>query len=206
MLDTSSFAEGLLLGLGLFTSIGPKDTFVIKRALSGQHLIVLAMVCAGSDALLIVLGSAGLAALLARSPLFLSLSLWGGIAYLLCLGGLALRAAITGSKPAETVEVKLRYTARQTLYSSAAISLLNPYAWMDTVLVIGAIAASKDAGLRISFMLGTISASLIWFFFLTYFSHACRWLFTRKSAWRALDGLVACMMLSMALHLAATRF
>ncbi|MCA3827752.1 MAG: LysE family transporter, partial [Burkholderia sp.] len=66
MLDTSAFIEGLLLGAGLFTSVGPKDAFVIKRSISSPHLLSIALVCAGSDALLIALGAQGLSSLLSR--------------------------------------------------------------------------------------------------------------------------------------------
>ncbi|WP_233409952.1 MULTISPECIES: hypothetical protein [Burkholderia] len=57
MLDTSAFLEGLLLGAGLFTSVGPKDAFVIERSISRSHLLSISLVCAGSGALLIELGA-----------------------------------------------------------------------------------------------------------------------------------------------------
>ncbi|WP_272148353.1 hypothetical protein [Burkholderia cepacia] len=43
MLDTSAFLEGPLLGAGLFTSVGPKDAFVIKRSISSHHLFAIAV-------------------------------------------------------------------------------------------------------------------------------------------------------------------
>ncbi|WP_321930068.1 LysE family transporter [Burkholderia cenocepacia] len=79
MLDTSAFLEGLLLGAGLFTSVGPKDAFVIKRSLSSPHLLSIALVCAGSDAFLIVLGTHGLSALLSRHAAVVAAALWARI-------------------------------------------------------------------------------------------------------------------------------
>ncbi|ALS61145.1 LysE/ArgO family amino acid transporter [Pandoraea norimbergensis] len=206
MSDTSVFTEGLLLGLGLFTSVGPKDAFVIRRSVTGQHLLLIVLICAGSDALLIALGTGGLAALLTRTPIVLSLALWGGIGYLVCHGLLALRSAVRGKHNAEDGGGSQRYSLRQTLLGTAAVSLLNPYAWVDTVLVIGAITASKSADARWPFTVGAVAASFAWFFFLTYVSYACRWLFSRSIAWRALDGFVAVMMFGIAAHLATGHF
>ncbi len=98
MLDTSAFLEGLLLGAGLFTSVGPKDAFVIKRSLSSPHLLSIALVCAGSDALLIVLGAHGLSALLSRHAAVVAAALWAGIAYLAGYGLLALRSALANPR------------------------------------------------------------------------------------------------------------
>jgi L-lysine exporter family protein LysE/ArgO len=204
MLDTSSFVEGLLLGLGLFTSVGPKDAFVIRRSITGQHLLLVVMVCGGSDAVLIALGTGGLAALLTRNPIILTVSLWGGIAYLVCHGLLALRAAIRGKHEAATADIKHRYSFMQTLLATTAVSLLNPYAWVDTVLVLGAINGGKSADARWPFALGAVAASFSWFLILTYISYSCRWLFSRGIAWRTLDGFVAVMMLGIAARLATS--
>ncbi|PCE27493.1 lysine transporter LysE [Paraburkholderia acidicola] len=205
MFDTSAFIEGLLLGAGLFTSVGPKDAFVIRRSLGGQHLPLIVAVCAGSDALLIALGAGGFSALLTRHPLLLSVALWGGIGYLVCHGLLALRAAVAGQHHAGGGDVLPRNTFLQTLIATAVVSLLNPYAWVDTVLVVGSIAASKSGDARWPFMLGAIAASFVWFSGLTNFSRAFRRLFTRAMAWRALDAFVALMMFGMAAHLATAR-
>ncbi|MCM3465871.1 LysE family transporter, partial [Bacillus licheniformis] len=69
----------------------PKDAFVIKRSLSSPHLLSIALVCAGSDALLIVLGAHGLSALLSRHAAVVAAALWAGIAYLAGYGLLAFR-------------------------------------------------------------------------------------------------------------------
>ncbi len=202
MFDNSTFVAGLLLGLGLFTSVGPKDAFVIRRSVTGQHLILVVLVCAGSDALLIALGTGGLAALLTRTPIVLAVSLWGGVAYLLGHGLLALRAAIGGVQKSDDSESTPGNSFRRTLFATVAVSLLNPYAWVDTVLVFGAINASKSADARWPFALGAVAASFAWFTILTYGSYAFRGLFSRGVAWRMLDGFVAVMMLGIAAQLA----
>ncbi|CAB3758070.1 lysine transporter LysE [Burkholderia sp. MSh2] len=204
MLDTSAFIEGLLLGAGLFTSVGPKDAFVIKRSLSSPHLLSIALVCAGGDALLIALGAHGLSSLLSRHPGVVSAALWAGIAYLAGFGLHALRAAILRRQPAhvEGPRAGSEPTLARTLLATAAVSLLNPYAWIDTVLLLGTVIASHPPAARAPFAIGATTASLAWFLMLAYGARACRAWFARALAWRVLDFFVAAMMLGFAARFA----
>ncbi|TCW86587.1 lysine transporter LysE [Burkholderia sp. SRS-46] len=204
MLDTSAFLEGLLLGAGLFTSVGPKDAFVIKRSISGTHLLVIAVVCAGSDALLIALGAHGLTSVLARHPDVVSAALWAGIAYLAGYGLLALRSAIRRRQPGHVDGAAHggSPTLLRTLLATAAVSLLNPYAWIDTVLLLGSVIANHAPHARAPFAAGAMIASLAWFLMLAYGARACRAWFTHTFAWRVLDLFVAVMMLGFAIRFA----
>ncbi|MDN7492683.1 LysE family transporter [Burkholderia sp. AU45274] len=204
MLDTSAFTEGLLLGAALFTSVGPKDAFVIKRSISSPHLLSIALVCAGSDALLIVLGAQGLSSLLSRHPGVVSAALWAGIAYLAGYGLLALRSAIRRRQP-EHVDgpgTGSESTRSRTGLATAAVSLLNPYAWIDTVLLLGTVIVSHASAARAPFAIGAMTASLAWFLMLAYGARACRAWFARTLAWRMLDCFVAVMMLGFAVRFA----
>ncbi|MDN7440461.1 LysE family transporter [Burkholderia cepacia] len=204
MLDTSAFIEGLLLGAGLFTSVGPKDAFVIKRSISSPHLFSIALVCAGSDALLIALGAQGLSALLSRHRGVVSAALWAGIAYLAGYGLLALRSAIRRRQPEHVDDPHARHapTLSRTLLAMAAVSLLNPYAWIDTVLLLGTVIVSHAPAERAPFAFGATAASLAWFLTLAYGARACRAWFARTLAWRVLDLFVAAMMLGFAMRFA----
>jgi len=204
VLDTSAFLEGLLLGAGLFTSVGPKDAFVIKRSLSSPHLLSIALVCAGSDALLIVLGAHGLSALLSRHAAVVAAALWAGIAYLAGYGLLALRSVIVGREPehVDGSRVASEPTRSRTLLATAAVSLLNPYAWIDTVLLLGTVIVSHAPSARAPFAIGAMTASLAWFLMLVYGARACRAWVARTLAWRVLDGFVAVMMLGFAVRFA----
>ncbi|WP_175843346.1 LysE/ArgO family amino acid transporter [Burkholderia arboris] len=205
MLDTSAFIEGLLLGAGLFTSVGPKDAFVIKRSISSPHLLSIALVCAGSDALLIALGAQGLSSLLSRHPGVVSAALWAGIAYLAGYGLLALRSAIVRRQPGYVDGSRAgssEPTLSRTVLATAAVSLLNPYAWIDTVLLIGTVIVSHTPAARAPFAIGAMTASLVWFLMLVYGARACRAWFARTLAWRVLDGFVAVMMLGFAVRFA----
>lgn len=193
MLDTSAFIEGLLLGAGLFTSVGPKDAFVIKRSISSPHLLSIAVVCAGSDALLIMLGVQGLSSLLSRHPGVVLAALWAGIAYLAGYGLLALRSAIRRRQPehVDGPRTGSEPTRARTVLATAAVSLLNPYAWIDTVLLLGTVIVSHTPAARAPFAIGAMTASFAWFLMLAYGARACRAWFARTLAWRVLDCFVA---------------
>ncbi len=52
---------------------------------------------------------------------------------------------------------------RQALVIVLALSLLNPHVYLDTVVLLGAIGGNFPAPERMSFALGAIRASIIWF-------------------------------------------
>ena len=54
------FLSGFLLGLSLILAIGPQNAFVLRQGLLGQHVLAVVLFCSLSDALLIMLGIAGL--------------------------------------------------------------------------------------------------------------------------------------------------
>ncbi|WP_269114010.1 LysE/ArgO family amino acid transporter [Burkholderia stagnalis] len=85
---------------------------------------------------------------------------------------------------------------------TAAVSLLNPYAWIDTVLLLGTMIASHAPQARAPFAAGTMVASLAWFLMLAYGARACRAWFSRTLGWRVLDLFVAVMMIGFAIRFA----
>nr|BFE90856.1 hypothetical protein GCM10020185_13920 [Pseudomonas brassicacearum subsp. brassicacearum] len=100
-----SYMNGLLVALGLIMAIGAQNAFVLAQSLRREHHLPVAALCVTFDALLVAAGVFGLATLLAQSPLLLSIARWGGAAFLLWYGSLALRRACSkqslqqGGKP-----------------------------------------------------------------------------------------------------------
>ena len=81
-------------------------------------------------------------------------------------------------------------------------SLLNPAAWMDTVLVIGTVGASLGPDTRPGFAIGAVAASLLWFVVLVRGAGHARRFMASARTWRLLDAGVALAMLGMATYLA----
>lgn len=140
------------------------------------------MVC---DAILVAAGVFGLATVLAQNPLLLAIARWGGAAFLLWYGTLALRRAFSRQSLARR-QLKVRSYA--VMLSGLAVTLLNPHVYLDTVLLIGSLGAQQtEPG---AYVAGAASASFLWFATLAL---GAAWLapwLARPATWRLLDLLV----------------
>jgi L-lysine exporter family protein LysE/ArgO len=194
---------GLLLGGSLIIAIGAQNAFILRQGLLRQHVFILCLICALSDALLIGLGVAGLGAIISGSAILIALVTLGGAAFLAVYAVMALRRAISPSalEAARTAPGSLKAAVLMCL----AFTFLNPHVYLDTVLLVGGLSGRYEGTARLAFALGAMSASFIWFFGLGYGARVLQPLFARPSAWRVLDGLIAAVMAALSISL-LTRF
>lgn len=134
------YVEGLLLGIGLFAAPGPKDTLVIRQGVSRGPLWGVVAICVLADVLLIAFGISGLGSLLARRPEIMAFFLLSGAAYLLWFGTQRLRACIRNQSMPDTQGGN---SQRGLLRTAIVLGFANPYAWLDTVVLIGSIGAER---------------------------------------------------------------
>ncbi|WP_030159455.1 LysE/ArgO family amino acid transporter [Glycomyces sp. NRRL B-16210] len=160
---TAAFLTGLAIGLALIVPIGAQNVFVFGQGVSlGMPRALWAVVGAAlCDSLLIVLGATGASALLDSVPGLRPAMLVAGSLFLTYLGVKSLRA-----KPADLDEEAVLWSPAQVLRRTAAVSLLNPHAILDTVGVLGAAIAAQAATSRTAFAAGAVSASWLWFLLL----------------------------------------
>jgi L-lysine exporter family protein LysE/ArgO len=211
-----SLIAGLGLGLSLIVAIGAQNVFVLRQGIRRDHVFAVVVVCALSDALLIAAGVAGLGYLLESAPWLVTAARWLGAAFLLAYAALAARRAWRGGDALtldrtqqdspSTTTVDARWATRTptrlapVLATALALTWLNPHVYLDTVLMLGSIAATHGEQ-RWSFALGAILASCLWFVGLGYGArHLGRWLNTAR-AWRILDAVIAAVMLAIAVSL-----
>ncbi|MBO9046245.1 LysE family transporter [Curtobacterium flaccumfaciens pv. flaccumfaciens] len=97
--------SGLGTGLALIVAIGVQNTYLLRLAVSAGLRVVAAavVVCAASDALLIVAGVLGVGAVVERFPVALLVVRFVGAAFLLTYGVLAARRALRPSGDAMRV-------------------------------------------------------------------------------------------------------
>ncbi len=64
----SSTLLGLGTGLALIIAIGAQNAFVLRQGIRGEHVGILVLICALSDAVLIAAGIIGIGALIHAAP------------------------------------------------------------------------------------------------------------------------------------------
>ena len=189
------YLEGLLLGMGLFAAPGPKDTLVIRQGVGRGPIWAVVAICVLADVLLIAVGVAGLGSLLGSRPGVVALLLLSGAAYLLWFGGQRLLACLRNQSMPNT---QGGYSQRGLLRTALVLGFANPYAWLDTVVLIGSIGAAKPTGQQALFASGAMTASLVWFVILALGCQRLTRLFQAPVVWRWLDAGVAVLMVYLA--------
>ena len=195
------YLAGLGSGLALIIAIGAQNAFVLRQGLRREHLLPIVLICACADLTLIAAGIAGLGVMIERFPALLTLARYGGAAFLLIYGLSAARRAWSGEAltVAEDGGVSL-FTAVTTCL---ALTFLNPHVYLDTVVLLGALANQHGSAGRWWFGVGAATASFLWFFGLAYGARLLTPLFRQKRAWQWLDSGVAAVMVALAFGLAS---
>ena len=185
------FVRGLGLGASLIIAIGVQNVFVLRQGLRRERAGQVALICAGCDAFLITLGAAGFGTLIAQVPGLARLDSWGGALFLLFYGLQAFRRALS---PHQLETADTCAAPRGVIVGAFSVTLLNPHVYLDTVVLVGGLAGQYAALPRVSFALGAICASLLWFFVLAYGAAYLAPLFHRPKSWQVLDCLVGAVM------------
>ncbi|MFG3039852.1 MULTISPECIES: LysE/ArgO family amino acid transporter [unclassified Streptomyces] len=193
---------GFGTGLSLIVAIGAQNAFVLRQGVRRQAVLAVVGICAVSDALLIGLGVAGLGAVVTAWPAGLTVVGLAGGGFLVCYGILAARRVLRPAGEALAAKGTTAGTVRAAVLTCLAMTWLNPHVYLDTVLLLGSVAADRGS-LRWVFGLGAMLASLTWFAGLGYGARLLSGVLARPAAWRVLDALVAVTMLAMGVMLLA---
>jgi L-lysine exporter family protein LysE/ArgO len=192
----SPLLAGLGLGLSLIVAIGAQNAFVLRQGLRREHVAVVVLICALSDAILIALGVWGLGALIERADWLLSVVRIAGAAFLVWYGiRSAARSFRPGTLGAESGGAPV--PIRTAVVTVLALTWLNPHVYLDTVVLLGSIGASYEDD-QWWFALGAMLGSVAWFSALGFGSRLLEPLFARPIAWRILDAAIAVVMLALA--------
>ena len=229
-MDLSVLVAGLGLGFSLIVAIGAQNVFVLRQGIRREHVFVVAAICAISDAVLIAAGVGGMGAALQAMPWLVGVARWAGAAFLVGYAVLAARRAIRGTEAglvaedgaggldtgadasssttgagagasSSTTGVIARPTAvLPVVLTCLALTWLNPHVYLDTVVLLGSVGATYG-DLRWTFAVGAMLASLVWFFSLAYGARLLGRVLASPRAWRILDGIIAVVMLAIAVSL-----
>ena len=192
--------SGLVTGLTLIVAIGAQNAFVLRQGLARQHVGIVVAICAVADVVLIVAGVAGIGRIVERAPAALDVVRWLGVAFLTWYGVSSLLRA----RHAEALEASQEraLTRRGAAVRATALTFLNPHVYLDTVLLLGSVAAHQGPTGRWWFALGACVASVAWFSGLGYGARLLSPLLRKRRAWQVLDVLIGLTMLAIAAGLA----
>lgn len=187
-------AAGLIAGAGLIIAIGAQNAFVLRQGLKRQHVGLIVLICAAGDIALIVLGVAGIGALVKQWPGVLQVLRYAGAAFLAAYGILAARRAWHG-KGALAPAASDAQSWQRAMLTCLAFTFLNPHVYLDTMVLLGSVSARYPGQLRWAFASGACLASVTWFSSLGYGARLLQPAFRDPRAWRVLDALIAVFML-----------
>lgn len=191
--------SGLLTGWALIAAVGAQNAYLLRQGIVGRHVGPLVLLCALSDAVLILAAVLGIGAIVESWPPFLQVARWAGGAFLVGYGLLAARRALRAEESLRAATVTDRGLGR-ALATMAALTWLNPHLYLDMV-ILGAIANSHGPDDRWWYYAGLVAASGTWFATLGYGSTRLQPLFARPRSWQVLDALVAVVMMALGVGL-----
>lgn len=197
-MTTPDFVSGFLLGLSLIIAIGSQNAFVLKQGLKREHVFLICLFCAVSDALLISAGVAGFGAVTARFPQVVDIAKWAGVIFLLGYGVQSFYASLRLTHALAT-DGQVVGSLKKALLLCIGFTWLNPHVYLDTLVLVGMVSTGADS--KLIFAMGAVSASFVFFFALGYGARLLTPLFAKPKAWNVLDALVGVLMLYLAWHL-----
>ena len=199
---SSAFFNDFFLGLSLIVAIDAQIAFVLRQGIIRQHVFSIALFCSMSDALLIILGVAGISYFLNDFINEYSKIIFGFAAlWLFIYGVFRLKAAFKTNS--EIITNNKKPSSLLNALSIAAIfTFANPHVYLDTMILIGSISQQFLELNRVYFAIGACSASFVWFFGIAYGAKLLTPIMQKPSHWRILDLLVALIMFVIAINLA----
>jgi L-lysine exporter family protein LysE/ArgO len=198
---SSPLVIGFIASFTLIAAIGAQNAFVLRQGIRREHVLPVVAMCTVSDIVLISAGIAGVGAIISAHPSALNIAKFGGALFLVGYGLLAARRAWRPSSlsPSEKAPARLI----EVLVTCAALTFLNPHVYLDTVVLLGAL-ANEHRDERWLFGVGAVTASAVWFVGLGLGARRLAGLFASPLTWRILDGVIAVMMIGLGISLALT--
>ncbi len=158
------YLQGLTMGLAYVAPIGAQNLFVIQSAIGQKRAraLLTALIVVFFDVTLALACFFGIGALMERFPLLANLILLAGSLVVIWIGIGLLRSKATLESTALTQRSVLR-----TIGYACVVTWFNPQAIIDGTMLLGAFRATLTAAQAPFFILGSASASCLWFFGLT---------------------------------------
>lgn len=202
MTDTIQiFFSGFGLSAGLIIAIGAQNAHVLRQGIRRQYVALVVFICAFWDWSMIAVGALGFGRLINENPQLTRVAALGGALFLFVYGVLAFRSALKPSALLANGDSPPLQDRRAVILTTLGVSMLNPHVYLDTVVLLGGLAAQYDADGRVVFAAGAAVASSVWFGSLGFGARVLAPIFEDARAWQALDVIIGIIMWAIALTL-----
>ena len=199
-----SYLQGLLLGFSLIIAIGAQNLFVFNQGLIGKYVMIVCLFCSLSDALLILIGYSGLYLIIENNVILQNFIILIGFLWLLGYGVLKIKEGMYFDQESN-LDIQISHTNNRNLYKTilaiSGITWLNPHVYLDTVFLIGSISNSVQSEKQFSFLLGAISSSFLFFFFLGYMGFKIGPLIKSPNLWKKINISLGIIMILISFNL-----
>ncbi|MCR1809671.1 LysE/ArgO family amino acid transporter [Sulfurospirillum sp. hDNRA2] len=192
----NAFISGFSLGFSLILAIGAQNAFVLKQGIKKEHVFVICLICALSDAVLIFAGVFGFGYLVEQFPTLQTVAKYGGFVFLVTYGLKSFYTAWSMTHELNPLDQPIASLVK-TVLIVLAFTWLNPHVYLDTVILLGSV-STKFGSLAPMFGLGAMSASFVFFFSLGYGARILTPVFQKPLSWKILEVLIGIIMLSLA--------
>lgn len=190
-------ASGFAIAMGLIAAIGAQNAHVLRQGIAGRQVAVTIFVCILCDTVFIVLGVYGMSAIVKLWPPFEWVTRVGGALFLFGFGVMCFRSALKNQ--ALGIEGRVVESFWPAFWTILGVTLLNPHVYLDTLVFIGGLGAQYGPDNQLSFAVGAVAASWVWFLALGYGATLLSPTFENPKAWKILDIGIGLLMWSIAL-------
>lgn len=196
----TSYVTGLVVCGGIIIAIGAQNAYILGQAIRREHHWLSAGICMGADIFLFTAGMFGVNAALMAVPEALEVLRWLGVVFLGWLAVVAFARVYRGRERLDA-GAGTESSAPAVIFTTLAVTLLNPQVYLDTLLLIPAIGAQQASS--VGFIAGASSASVLWFGLLASVGAGLSPWLAKPEAWRFIDAIIGAMMATIAIHLAS---
>jgi len=175
------YLTAAVLTAGIIIGIGPQNLFILKQGIRGHYIWLVVLICELCEILTISIGAFGAGHFFSQSYLLQKIIGFAGALFLLYYGYKSFRNAFQNHPQIEIS--RKRVELKDVILTSLSISLLNPWALMDTMVIIGGATSQYETlDAKIFFLLGSLSISSLWFSFVGFSAKSfSRFLNTNKT-------------------------
>lgn len=189
----SAMLQGLFLGAGMIIPIGAQNAYILGQGINRNHHLLAATLCIICDITLILAGIFGASILISSSDLLMRIITWGGVLFLSFYGLISFKAFFKNSYEQSYKKTSFK-SKKVVIATTLAVTLLNPHVYLDTVMILGSVGGQFEGDARLAFALGTIIASIMWFYGLAVGAAKMGPILSQPLVLKGIDFVVGCIM------------